>query len=157
MTREEEIYNQLVEMFSAVDKQPKNFEFVFSKRQLNIAKEAEERYLSSPLHQYYSAEDLVKAFRDGAEWADMYPVNVCHDATEEPLLEDKKIILLNEQNIAYISVRFSGTFSYMFEDFYWGRYVDLLKINKWAYIDDLLPKQSRNSEQLKGEQYANNA
>ena len=157
MAREEEIYNQLVELFSAVDKQPKNFEFVFSKRQLNIAKEAEERYLSSPLHQNYSAEDLAKAFRDGAEWADMYPVNVWHDATEEPLLEDKKIILLNEQNIAYISVRFSGTFSYMFEDFYWGRYVDLLKINKWAYIDDLLPNQSRNSEQLKGEQYANNA
>ena len=70
MAREEEIYNQLVELFSAVDKQPKNFEFVFSKRQLNIAKEAEERYLSSPLHQYYSAEDLAKAFRDGAEWAD---------------------------------------------------------------------------------------
>ena len=157
MTKEEEIYKQSVELFSAVDKQPKNFEFVFSKRQLNIAKEAEERYLSSPLHQYYSAEDLAKAFRDGAEWADMYPVNVWHDATEEPLLEDKKIILLNEQNIAYISVRFSGTFSYMFEDFYWGRYVDLLKINKWAYIDDLLPNQSRNSEQLKGEQYANNA
>ena len=66
MTRKEEIYNQLVELFSAVDKQPKNFEFVFSKRQLNIAKEAEERYLSSPLHQYYSAEDLAKAFRDGA-------------------------------------------------------------------------------------------
>ena len=157
MTREEEIYNQSVKLFSAVDKQPKNFEGVFSKRQLNITKEEEERYLSSPLHQYYSAEDLVKAFRDGAEWADMYPVNVWHDAIEEPLLEDKKIILLNEQNIAYISVRFSGTFSYMFEDFYWGRYVDLLKINKWAYIDDLLPKQSRNSEQLKGEQYANNA
>ena len=157
MTKEEEIYKQSVELFGAVDKQPKNFEGVFSKRQLNIAKEAEERYLSSPLHQYYSAEDLTKAFRDGAEWADMHPVNVWHDATEEPLLEDKKIILLNEQNIAYISVRFSGTFSYMFEDFYWGRYVDLLKINKWAYIDDLLPKQSRNSEQLKGEQYANNA
>lgn len=156
MTRKEEIYNQLVDLFSAVDKQPKNFE-VFSKRQLNIAKEAEERYLNSPLHQYYSAEDLAKAFRDGAEWADMYPVNVWHDASEEPLLEDKKIISLNEQNIAYISVRFSDTFSYMFEYFYWERYVNLLKISKWAYIDDLLPKQFRNTKQPKGEYYANNA
>ena len=94
---------------------------------------------------------MAKAFRDGAEWADMYPVNVWHDATEEPLLEDKKIILLNEQNIAYISVRFRGTFLYMFEDFYWERYVNLLKISKWAYIRDLLPKQFRNTEQLKGE------
>ncbi|MDD6007630.1 MAG: hypothetical protein PUC21_10060 [Bacteroidales bacterium] len=73
MTREEEIYNQLVELFGAVDKQPKNFEVVMSKRQLNIAKEAEKRYLGRPLHQYYSAEDLAKAFRDGAEWADKNP------------------------------------------------------------------------------------
>ena len=85
------------------------------------------------------------------QWADTYPVNVWHDAAEEPLLEDKKIILLNEQNIAYISVRFSGTFLYMFEDFYWERYVNLLKISKWTYIDDLLPKQFRNTKQLKGE------
>ena len=71
MTRKEEIYNQLVDLFSAVDKQPKNFE-VFSKRQLNIAKEAEKRYLHRPSHQYYSAEDLAKAFRNGAEWADKH-------------------------------------------------------------------------------------
>ena len=140
MTREEEIYNQLVELFSAVDKQPKNFEFVFSKRQLNIAKEAEERYLSSPLHQYYSAEDLAKAFRDGAVWSDKNPVNVWHDASEEPLLEDKEIIFLNEQDIAYISVRFGGTFTYMLEELSWERFVELLRISKWAYISDLLPK-----------------
>ena len=149
MSREEEILNQLVGLFGAVDKQPKNTEVVFSKSQLDITKEAEKRYLGRPLHQYYSAEDLAKAFRDGAEWADMYPVNVWHDATEEPLLEDKKIISLNEQNIAYISVRFSDTFSYMFENLYWERYVNLLKISKWAYIDDLLPKQFRNTKQVK--------
>ena len=148
---EDECYYVYFDFLGEVDKRPKNIDVVMSKRQLNIAKEAEERYLSSPLHQYYSAEDLAKAFRDGAEWADMYPVNVWHDATEEPLLEDKKIILLNEQNIAYISVRFSGTFLYMFEDFYWKRYVNLLKISKWAYIDDLLPKQFRNTKQQKGE------
>lgn len=73
MTREEEIYNQLVELFGAVDKRPKNFEVVFSKRQQNIAKEAEKRYLGRPLHQYYSAEDLARAFSDGAEWADKNP------------------------------------------------------------------------------------
>ena len=73
MTRKEEIYSQLVELFGAVDKQPKNFEVVFSKRQLNIAKEAEKRYLHRPSHQYYSAEDLAKAFRNGAEWADKHP------------------------------------------------------------------------------------
>ena len=105
-------------------------------------------------------EDCEKysAFISGALWADNNPTqdivnlnDVWHDASEEPLLEDKKIISLNEQNIAYISVRFSDTFSYMFEYFYWERYVNLLKISKWAYIDDLLPKQFRNTKQLKGE------
>ena len=151
MTKEEEVYNQLVELFGEVDKRPKNTDVVMNKRQLNIVKEAEKRYLGRPEHQYYSAEDLARAFSDGAEWADMYPVNVWHDASEEPLLDDKEIIFLNEQNIAYISVRFSGTFSYMFEDFYWERYVEFLRISKWAYIDDLLPKWFRNTKRLKGE------
>ena len=76
------------------------------------------------------------------EYADLS--QVWHDASEEPLLEDKEIIFLTEQNIAYISVRFkSGTFSYMLEDFYWERYVNLLKISKWAYISDLLPKGNK--------------
>ena len=131
MTREEEIYNQLVEMFSAVDKQPKNFEFVFSKRQLNIAKEAEERYLSSPLHQYYSAEDLAKAFRDGAEWADMHPVNVWHDASEEPKI--------NEDVVLYDSY---GNFVTEFYNGYvtWNNIVVYYKVTMWAYIDDFIHK-----------------
>ena len=135
MTREEEIYKQSVELFGAVDKQPKNFEGVSSKRQLNIAKEAEERYLSSPLHQYYSAEDLVKAFRDGAEWADMYPVNVWHDTSEEPngpytVLCDGLDNLQWVENYQHIDISYAN----------WKNYADAFNINRWAYIKDLLPK-----------------
>ena len=56
--------------------------------------------------------------------------NIWHDASEEPLLEGKEIIFLTEQNIAYISEKFSGTFSFMLEDFYWERFVNLLKISR---------------------------
>lgn len=88
-----------------------------------------------------SPSDVVH-FANGAEWADEHPnlESLWHDASEEPLLEGKEIIFLTEQGIPYISERFGGTFSYMLEDSYWARYVILLKISKWAYIDDLLPK-----------------
>ena len=130
MTRKEEIYNQLVELFSAVDKQPKNFEFVFSKRQLNIAKEAEERYLSSPLHQYYSAEDLAKAFRDGAEWADMHPVNVLHDANEKPRTKEWLLVQFDEDDYDTI---------YLYIDI-WCDLCKTFNVIQWAYISEMLPK-----------------
>lgn len=84
------------------------------------------------------------AFEEGAKWADEHPnlEKLWHDASEEPLLEDKEIIFLNEQDIAYISERFGGTFTYMLEELSWERFVELLRISKWAYIDDLLPKES---------------
>ena len=84
---------------------------------------------------------LSIGFLDGAVWSDKNPVNVWHDASEEPLLEDKEIIFLNEQGISYISEKFGGTFTYMLEELSWERFVELLRISKWAYIDDLLPNQ----------------
>ena len=134
MTRKEEIYNQLVELFSAVDKQPKNFEGVFSKRQLNIAKEAEERYLSRPLHQYYSAEDLAKAFRDGADWADEHPVNVWHDVSEEPKINED--VVLYDCCGNFITEFFDGSVT-------WRNIVLYYKATMWAYADDLLPKRDK--------------
>ena len=80
------------------------------------------------------------AFMDGACWSDKHPVNVWHDASEEPLLEEKEIISINEQGFAYISERFGATFSYNLEDYSWQTYVNLLKIKRWAYISDLSPK-----------------
>lgn len=90
----------------------------------------------------FDYEDMKCAFKNGAKWADEHPnlESIWHDASEEPLLEDKEIIFLNEQDIAYISERFGGTFSFMLEDFNWERFVNLLKISRWAYISDLLPK-----------------
>ena len=84
------------------------------------------------------------AFEEGAKWADEHPnlEKLWHDASEEPLLEDKEIIFLNEQDIAYISEKFGSTFTYMLEELPWERFVELLRISKWAYIDDLLPKES---------------
>ena len=96
---------------------------------------------------YVKDENLKSALRfafiDGAKWADEHPnlESLWHDASEEPLLEEKEIIFLNKQDIIYISEKLDGIFLYMFEKFSWEKYVDLLEISKWAYIDDLLPKR----------------
>ena len=79
-------------------------------------------------------------FKAGTEWADKHPVNVWHDVSEEPLLEETEIIFINEQDIAYICERNGGSFSYTLLDYSWEEYVNSLKIKKWAYISDLLPK-----------------
>ena len=80
---------------------------------------------------------------DGLKAADAEPnfEKLWHDISEEPLLEEKEIIFLNKQDIIYISEKLDGIFLYMFEKFSWEKYVDLLEISKWAYIDDLLPKR----------------
>ncbi len=89
---------------------------------------------------------------NGTKLADEHPnlESLWHDASEEPLLERKEIIFLTKQGIAYISERVDGMFPCMLEESSWGKYVILLRISKWAYLDDLLPKQFRKSEQLKG-------
>ena len=79
---------------------------------------------------------------DGLKAADAEPnlESLWHDPSEEPLLEEVEIILINEQGFAYISERFGSTFSYDIEDYSWQSYINLLKIKKWAYVKDLLPK-----------------
>ena len=90
-----------------------------------------------------SSPSNVIHFENGAKWADEHPnlESLWHDASEEPLLERKEIIFLNEQGIAYISERVDGTFSCMLEESSWGKYVILLRISKWTYLKDLLPKE----------------
>ena len=74
---------------------------------------------------YVKDENLKSALRfafiDGAKWADEHPnlESLWHDASEEPLLEEKEIIFLNKQDIIYISEKLDGIFLYMFEKFSW--------------------------------------
>ena len=91
-------------------------------------------------HVTLSSPSDVIHFGYGARWADEHPVNVWHDPSEEPLLEETEIIFINERDFAYISERNGGYFSHTLVDYYWEEYVNLLKIKKWAYVKDLFPK-----------------
>lgn len=90
----------------------------------------------------FSSPSDVIHFENGAKWADEHPnlESLWHDASEEPLLEEVEIILINEQGFAYISERFGSMFSYDIEGYSWQSYINLLKIKKWAYVKDLFPK-----------------
>ena len=88
----------------------------------------------------FSSPSDVIHFENGAKWADEHPVNVCHGPNEEPLLEEAEIIFINERDFAHISKRKGGHFSYSFVYYSWEDYVNSLKIKKWAYVKDLLPK-----------------
>lgn len=88
-----------------------------------------------------SPSDVIH-FEYGARWADEHPnlESLWHDPSEEPLLEETEFIFITEHNSAYISERNGGAFSYTLVDYSWEEYVNSLKIKRWAYIKDLLPK-----------------
>ena len=76
-------------------------------------------------------------FLDGAKWADKHPVNVWHDANEEPK-KGEDIIALDIDGISVSGVYkdYTGKGIYRYHCFLceWDAVV------KWAYISDLLPK-----------------
>ena len=82
--------------------------------------------------------DIQEAFEEGAKWADSHPVNVWHDASEEPK-EQSKIVIIDTKgewwNIDYASDDFEGYGLYG-----WEFCIAHYNLKIWAYIDDLLPK-----------------
>lgn len=77
---------------------------------------------------------LVKrdAFRDGVEW---FKKTIWHDASEEP--EYSRYILAQRRTfigeLRYYLVKNNSTYP-------WELNVKDLRITKWCYIDDILPK-----------------
>ena len=98
---------------------------------------------------YVKDENLKSALRfafiDGAKWADEHPnlESLWHDASEKP---NKNSVILAQWNIKGNS----GYEFYYAESINWERFVEIYGVSIWAYINNLLPKQFGNSEQLKG-------
>ena len=83
---------------------------------------------------------------DGLNAADAEPnlENLWHDANENP----------KENSVILVQWNIKGNSGYEFyyaDSINWDRFVELYGVSIWAYIDDLLPKQFGNSEQLKGD------
>lgn len=82
--------------------------------------------------------DIQEAFEEGAEWADNHPVNVWHDASEEPK-EKSRIAIVDKRGEWWVR-------NYVSDDFDarglygWKCCIAYYELKIWAYTDDLLPK-----------------
>lgn len=77
-------------------------------------------------------------------WLDGYngnPINVWHNVSEEPTIEQTHILTTNEKDIIEVFPLHEGrkyNLNGNLTD--WSRIVVYFNLTKWAYISDLLPK-----------------
>lgn len=82
---------------------------------------------------YRNGIKCYDAFLHGVEWADEHPINMWHDANEEPRL--------NQWFLAQIGDNAFDTFVMeMNKNEDWKEWSNGVNIKRWAYIKDLLPK-----------------
>lgn len=79
---------------------------------------------------------MAYGFRFGVVWADKHPINVWHDAGEEP--KCKKLIVIYRDDIGCIPI---DTLIYHGDaDCHWEELVKRYNIIYWANAKDILPK-----------------
>ena len=87
---------------------------------------------------------VEKAFIEGAEWAD-------NNINISSIWNDINIVPSDNKGIIYLTKNGKIGIIKAIKSNKWYWYVtDKYSIVKWAYIDDLLPNQLGNFEQLKG-------
>lgn len=79
---------------------------------------------------------LSIGFLDGAVWADKHPVNVWHDASEEPQGDNYKIFCVDDFDFCWVDRRVDACSLHN----KWDEYAEVECVKMWAYISDLLPK-----------------
>lgn len=90
---------------------------------------------------HYDDINCLNAFVHGVGWAELHPVDVWHDASEEPK-EDVDILFISKNGKVHKVSKIDLSL------YDWLKDNDDIK--RWAYIKDLLPKQFGNSKQVKG-------
>ena len=96
----------------------------------------EEQIIAEAKKHYYDDINCHNAFLHGVEWADEHPVDVWHDASEEPEDNSGQIVFQNKSGVCWFVSRLER---YVY-DWDWQRCADAHQIVRWAYINDLLPK-----------------
>lgn len=93
--------------------------------------EREEQIISEAKKYYSDSINCHNAFLHGVEWADEHPVDIWHDASEEP-----------RHNELMLGIDSDGVSLYKWceQEDSWHTVVDRFGLKRWAYINDLLPK-----------------
>ena len=82
-------------------------------------------------HVTLSSPSDVIHFGYGAKWADEHPVNVWHNPSEEPKIDE--VVVLYDSYWNFVTVLYNGYLT-------WNNIVLSHKATMWAYKDELLPK-----------------
>ena len=93
------------------------------KREAEIISEAKKHYSDSI--------NCHNAFLHGVECADEHPVDIWHDVSEEPNIDEDVVLFDSCGN--FVTEFYNG-------DVTWNNIVLFHKATMWAYIKDLLPK-----------------
>lgn len=90
-------------------------------------------YKAASVYQEENGHPFIEeAFQDGAQWAQQeFIKNLWHDVSEEPK-DDTDIIVSRRSKYAMIHYSAGGN---------WGSYIELVNVERWAYLDDILPKE----------------
>ena len=88
---------------------------------------------------YHKSPTICAAFVDGAEWADKHPINVWHNVSEEPKI-GSNIVAIDENRQWWDIQPYNGNYDWHGLDG-WRSCIRTYNIQKWAYINDLLPKK----------------
>ena len=86
---------------------------------------------------HYNDINCFNAFVHGVGWAELHPIDVWRDASEEPKFgEDVIAIDIDGVSVAGVYKDYNGKGIYRYHCFLceWDA------VNKWAYTSDLLPK-----------------
>ena len=93
--------------------------------------QATEKYLEEEGYKPY----IEQAFKDGAAWAQReFVKSLWHDASEKPMA-GRHVIAISKKGM------FVYDFQFKEDDDNWARKFQLLHIERWAYLDDILPKK----------------
>lgn len=107
----------------------------------------DEQIISEAKKHYYDDINCHNAFLHGVEWANAHPVDVWHNASEEPQSNHKNIIYQTNYHSMYnVHIDFIPTClrSCKITSRSWDEFVKEVNMSRWAYINDLLPKQFGN-------------
>ena len=101
-------------------------------------KEAARAYCDATYGTLKEEPFIAEGFRQGAQWAQQEFINsLWHDASEEPITLSGLIVHDKYEN-TYYATNHSVWVT-------WDVYKHSFSIDKWLYIDDLLPKEVSNS------------
>lgn len=112
--------------------------------------------IDGKIYSFYYGECTLFPSREQRDWgkfeleclkaADAEPnlASRWHDASEEPMDNSEILVQWNIKGSSGYESYYTSTIEN------WEKFLEKYGVSRWAYIDDLLPKQFGNSEQLKG-------